>query len=74
MPLYTFYPCRADGTSGTFLTSVLHDDTASKSRAMSVLREHPSASHVAIWCGERKVGIRERVHADLMAVLGRSAA
>lgn len=55
MPLYTLYPCRADGACDTFLTFVLHDDAAARTRSDQVLREHRSADHIDIWCGVRRV-------------------
>lgn len=73
MPLYTLYPCRADGTSDTFLSFDLMDDGEAQIRALHVLDQHPTAAHVAIWCGERKVGSRYRVHDGLRAVLSRTA-
>lgn len=72
MPLYTLYPCHSDGTSETFVTFDLTDDEEARIRALHVLDQHPSASQVVVWCGERKVHARPRVHPDLMDVLSRS--
>ena len=69
MPLYTLYPCHADGSSDTFVTFELIDDVEANVRALHTLDQHPSASHVAIWCGERKVDVRHRLHPDLWATL-----
>jgi hypothetical protein len=55
LPLYTFYPCREDGTSATFETYDLPDDSAAFVRGHAVAEAHPSCTHVAIWCGDRKV-------------------
>jgi hypothetical protein len=55
MALYTFYPCRDDGTSSTFETCELLDDGEAFLRAQKVAQDHQSCSHVAIWCGARKV-------------------
>jgi hypothetical protein len=72
MALYTFYPCKDDGTSETFVTFELMDDDEAYVRAFHLLDQHPSASHVVGWCGERKAVTRARVHDDLRAVLGRA--
>lgn len=69
MPLYTLYPCHSDGTSETFVCFDLADDAQAVGRALHVLDQHASASHVTIWCGEREVDVRRRVHPDLRAAL-----
>jgi hypothetical protein len=74
MPLYTFYPCRPDGGSETFSSFELADDAEAYDRALHVLDQHASASHVVVWCGERKVHVRSRVHADLRSALSRAPA
>ena len=61
MPLFTFYPCRGDGSSTAFETFEQPSDTAALRRAEQVLREHPSAVEVVIWQGERLVGAVARV-------------
>lgn len=73
MTLYTFYPCRADGTSDTFVCFDLADDTDAYVRALHVLDQHPTSSHVVVWAGERKVLTRAQVHPDLRATLSTSA-
>jgi len=55
MPLYTFYPCRADGTSTTFEVYDLVDDDAALARAKRVAQDHLSCDSVAVWCGSRRV-------------------
>jgi|GEM_PF-1592896 len=55
MPLYTFYPCREDGTSATFESHDLPDDSAAFVRAHAVAEAHASCTYVAIWCGNRMV-------------------
>lgn len=65
MPLYTFYPARADGASTAFETYDLDDDEAALSRARRVLRDHASAAEVVVWQGDRKVGV---VHARFEGV------
>jgi hypothetical protein len=61
MPLFTFYPCRRDGSSTAFETFEQHDDDTALERARQVLAEHPSAVEVVIWQGERRVGAVGRV-------------
>ena len=60
MPLFTFYPMRADGASTVFETHELAGDDQAFSRARRVLDDHASAAEVAIWQGERKVGVLVR--------------
>jgi hypothetical protein len=61
MPLFTFYPCRSDGSSTSIETFVEAHDTAALARAEHVLREHPSAVQVVVWQGERRIGAVARV-------------
>lgn len=61
MPLFTFYPCRRDGSSTSFETFEQPGDAAAMRRAEQVLREHPSAVEVVVWQGERRVGAVARV-------------
>lgn len=56
MPLFTFYPCRSDGSSTAFETFELRDDAMALVQARRVLAEHSSAVEVIIWQGERQVG------------------
>lgn len=60
MPLFTFYPMRRDGASTVFETHDLEGDDQALGRARRVLNDHPSATEVAIWQGERKVGMLAR--------------
>ena len=69
MSLYTLYPCKPDGTSETFISFDLTDDAEAYVRALHVLDQHPSASHVAIWCGERKVAVRRREEGAMKTLL-----
>ena len=64
MALYTFYPCKFDGTSESFITCELTDDGEACTRAASVLERHPSATYVAIWCGDRMVLRHHPMRAD----------
>ncbi|HEV2530333.1 hypothetical protein [Phenylobacterium sp.] len=73
MPLYTFYPCRPDGSSVTFETVELEDDGQAFIHCLDILDQHLSASHVVAWCAERRVTARHRAHADLAAVIPRPA-
>jgi hypothetical protein len=65
MPLFTFYPCRDDGTSTAFETFEHPSDLDALERARQVLAQHPSAVEVVVWHGERRVGAVGRV-ADLV--------
>lgn len=59
--LFTFYPCRADGSSAAFETLECRDDQDALARARRVLDDHRSAVEVVIWQGERQVGSLGRV-------------
>lgn len=61
MRLFTFYPCRRDGSSTAFETFEHPDDAAALRRAEQVLREHASAVEVVVWQGERRVGAVARL-------------
>lgn len=61
MPLFTFYPCRADGSSSAFESLECLDDDSALVRARRVLAEHDSAVEVVVWTGERQVGAVARV-------------
>ena len=69
MPLYTFYPCKPDGSSDTFVCFDLPDDDEAFVRGLHLLDQHPTSSHIAALCGERKVFVRARLHADLRSAL-----
>ena len=56
MPLFTFYPCRPDGSSTAFEALEQPHEAAALARAQHVLREHPSAVEVIVWQGERRIG------------------
>lgn len=71
MPIYTFYPCKADGVSESFVSLDLVDDAEAEGRALQILDRHASATHVVVWNGERKVLSRHRPHAELRALLSR---
>ena len=60
MPLFTFYPCRPDGSSTAFESLELGSDDGALVRALRVLAEHESAVQVEIWQGERRVGAVDR--------------
>jgi hypothetical protein len=55
MPIYTFYPCRADGFSTTFEAYELDGDAEALDRAELLLRQHASCDFVTVWHGDRKV-------------------
>lgn len=56
MPLFTFYPCRSDGSSTAFETFERPDDAGALALAHRVLAEHGSSVEVVVWQGERRVG------------------
>lgn len=61
MALFTFYPCRRDGSSTAFETFEQVGDDQALDRARQVLAEHLSAVEVVVWQGERRVGAVSRV-------------
>jgi hypothetical protein len=60
MPLFTFYPCLADGSSTAFETIECADEALALLRARRVLAEHPSSVEVVVWHNERRVGVVTR--------------
>lgn len=54
MPIYTFYPCRTDGSSPTFEAFDLSGDDEALERARRLLDEHECA-FVTVWQGDRQV-------------------
>ena len=60
MPMFTFYPCRPDGSSTAFESIEVLNDAGALVRARRVLAEHSSAVQVVIWQGERRVGVVDR--------------
>lgn len=63
MGLFTFYPCRQDGSSTAFVTADLADDRQALAHARRVLEDHASSVEVIIWQGERQVGAVSRADA-----------
>lgn len=57
MAIYTLYPQGADGEARTFRAYDLASDEVAISLAAQVLREHTSASSVAIWRDDAFVAI-----------------
>lgn len=55
MPIYTFYPCRSDGSSTTFEAFELDGDDAARDRAALLVEQHPSCAFVTVWRGDREV-------------------
>ena len=55
MPIYTFYPCRADGSSTTFEAFELDGDEEARVRASLLLEQHASCAYVTVWQGDRQV-------------------
>ena len=67
MALYTFYPCKSDGTSETFTCLDLQDDGEAFARALRVLDDHRGSTEVVIWAGNRRVTSRRRSPSILSA-------
>lgn len=61
---YTFYPCRADGSSIAFDVAEVADDEAAQAYAYRVLDRHLSAVTVEIWTGERRLAVVRRMAAE----------
>jgi hypothetical protein len=61
---YTFYPCRADGSSMAFDAAEFSRDEDARAFAQRVLERHDSAVEVEIWAGERRLGRISRRGAD----------
>ena len=57
LPLFTFYVGRANGAATALEAYDLDDDAEALVRARVVLGDHPSADEVAVWQGERQVGV-----------------
>ncbi|CAN7143487.1 hypothetical protein LJR225_000091 [Phenylobacterium sp. LjRoot225] len=55
MPIYTFYPCRPDGSSATFEAFELANDAEAQRRALALLPQHPTCAFVTVWQGDREV-------------------
>ncbi len=55
MPIYTFYPCKADGDATSFDAADLRSDAQARIHALRVLAQHASCSHVVVWLGDRQV-------------------
>ncbi|MGH6997368.1 MAG: hypothetical protein ACREEO_04195 [Phenylobacterium sp.] len=55
MPLYTIYPTKPDGVAATFEALNCSTDRSAVAAALLLLRQHPSASHVVVWQGLRRV-------------------
>ena len=55
MANYTFYACKADGVSLSFVTFDLDSDEAAQEQAALVLEDHATCAYVETWAGERRV-------------------
>jgi hypothetical protein len=55
MPLYTFYPFKADGYAATLVCEELASDLDAVRFAGEILTAHPSAFRVSILEGDRQV-------------------
>lgn len=70
MPNYTFHPGYENGLFDPFVSRELDDDDRARVYALHILDQHPSANHVVVWSGARKVLTRQRIHPDLASLLG----
>lgn len=61
MALFTFYPCRPDGSSIGFEVHDCADDDTALTRGRKVLADHTSSVEVVVWQGERRVAAVSRV-------------
>jgi len=61
VPLYTIYPTKSDGVAATFEARSCPTDRLAMAEAMLLLEQHPSASHVVVWQGGRRVVTCARV-------------
>ncbi|MGH6997570.1 MAG: hypothetical protein ACREEO_05205, partial [Phenylobacterium sp.] len=55
VPLYTIYPTKPDGVAATFEALNCRTDSIAVAEALLLLGQHPSASHVVVWQGLRRV-------------------
>ena len=55
MPIFTFYPCAADGSALTFQAMELADEGQAELHAKKVLADHASCATVVVWQDERRV-------------------
>ena len=60
MPLYTFYPCKEDGTATSMEAFFLEADDKAPPFALKVMTEHPSCAFVSVWHDARPVLVRRR--------------
>jgi hypothetical protein len=67
LPLYTFYPTRHDGASPTFEAHELACDDTALNRAAEILKHHGSCDTVAVWDGDRQVGVHQGARVLKMA-------
>ncbi len=57
MPLYTFFPTQADGSSLAFQAEFLPSDGAAVLHAAAVRLDHTTCCAVEVWEGGRHVGL-----------------
>ncbi|MCR5875527.1 hypothetical protein LRS10_15865 [Phenylobacterium sp. J426] len=65
MPVYTFHPCRPDGTSDTFLALDLRGDHEVEVMACDLLVQHPSCACIEVFQEDRRVGEFHRAGATV---------
>lgn len=62
MDEYIFYPYRADGVALSFEAMRLPSDEDARVRAGLVLDEHPTATSIVVWQGDRVLHRLSRPH------------
>lgn len=64
LPIYTFHPCRSDGTSDTFVAVELDGEHGIRAVAATLIEQHPSCAWIEVWQDDRPV---EHIHARELA-------
>ena len=60
MQVFTFFLCQPDGAAASFEAQALASDRDAVARSRVLLGDHPSASMVSVWEGERPVHQEQR--------------
>lgn len=60
MQVFTFFLCQPDGSAASFEAHPFASDLDAVARSRVLLGDHPSASMVSVWDGERPVHQQRR--------------
>lgn len=60
MHMFTFFLCQSDGSAASFEAQSFESDIEAVARSRVLLGDHPSATTVSVWEGERPVHQEER--------------